>query len=503
MDFELDPGVFHQFGEPPAQLTATFKNGGKIEFFVGPDSGVFAVVRASDGAPIRSSVQRQQAGITRIGVQPQVGPVQRREEVRDRKYVEGALDSSLAPLHFRNQVRLLDQYWDDFRNNAESTWPRLQVFQPEVDTDEQGRFVRMLTRDGGFAGDLANMGHGLQMWLQMIWFLARNRATATVVLDEPDVYMHADLQRKLIRFVDGGNATQQLIIATHSVEMMAEVRPSEVVVVDSRRKRSRPAKQVAAIQKVIGDLGGIHSLQYARLWSAKRCLLLEGKDMAVLKPLHDLLFPKADALDISPSFPIGGWGGWHYALGIAGFVKHGDADIVVYTVFDSDYFWSSQIEEREEEARKKGIQLKIWSAKEIENYLLIPTVIHRVVAERCCNPPTVADVEQRLDALAESLKPRVIDGFSDAEPTKAWKASTKRKAAEEHVNSKWKTLPDKLSLIPAKDALSALARWSKDNFGVSFGRGTIIDSMSRDDVPDELRRFLEAVEHCEPLDASD
>jgi predicted ATPase len=501
MDFDLDPGVFHQFGEPPAQITATFKKGGKIEFFVGVDSNIFAVLRARDGAPIRSSAQRQQAGVTRIGVQPQVGPVQRREEVRDQKYVEGALDSSLAPLHFRNQVRWLDQYWDDFRNNAESTWPRLQVYPPEVDTDEQGRFVRMLTRDGGFTGDLANMGHGLQMWLQMIWFLARNRATATIVLDEPDVYMHADLQRKLIRFVDGGNATQQLIIATHSVEMMAEAQPSEVVVVDSKRRRSRPAKQLAAIQKVIGDLGGIHSLQYARLWSAKRCLLLEGKDMAVLKPLHDLLFPRADALDISPSFPVGGWGGWHYALGIAGFVRHGDADVVVYTLFDSDYFWPAQVEERKEEAFKKDIQLKVWTAKEIENYLLMPGVIQRVIAERCADPPAVADLEQRLDELAESFKERVIEGFSDTEPTKGWKASTKRKAAEEHVNSGWDTLAKKLARVPAKDALSDLARWSKHHFDASFGRGTIVGSMSRDDVPGELRQFLEAVESCMPLDA--
>ena len=159
------------------------------------------------------------------------------------------------------------------------------VIPPEIDEDNEGRFVRILVRDGGFTGELASMGHGLQMWLQMLWFLARNKETPTIVLDEPDVYMHADLQRKLIRFVGTGEDDRQLLVATHSVETMAEVAPSEIVVVNARRKRSRSTKDLAAIQRVITDLGGVHSLQYGRLWSTKRCLLLEGKDMAPLKPL--------------------------------------------------------------------------------------------------------------------------------------------------------------------------------------------------------------------------
>jgi hypothetical protein len=35
------------------------------------------------------------------------------------------------------------------------------------------------------------------MWLQTIWFLTRAKDHETVILDEPDVYMHADLQRRL------------------------------------------------------------------------------------------------------------------------------------------------------------------------------------------------------------------------------------------------------------------------------------------------------------------
>jgi predicted ATPase len=137
------------------------------------------------------------------------------------------------------------------------------------DFDESRRVeitrVRMLVRDGAFTGELSAMGHGLQMWLQMLWFLARSRSVATVVLDEPDVYMHADLQRRLIRFLSADQTQRQLVIATHSVEMMAEVQPSDVVVVDAARPRSRAANDTSDLQRVITDLEVVRELWRAVL----------------------------------------------------------------------------------------------------------------------------------------------------------------------------------------------------------------------------------------------
>jgi predicted ATPase len=308
--------------------------------------------------------------------------VQRQELVRDADYIRRALDSALAPLHFQNQLYLLSEYWEDFKQAAESTWPGLQLHRPDLveDFDESRRVeirrVRLLVRDGAFTGELSAMGHGLQMWLQMLWFLARSRSVATVVLDEPDVYMHADLQRRLIRFLSADQTQRQLVIATHSVEMMAEVQPSDVVVVDAARPRSRAAKDTSDLQRVITDLGGVHTLQYARLWSSKRCLLVEGKDIDVLKPLHDLLYPTAEALEASARFSIGGWSGWEYGVGIAKFVREGDRDIAVYCILDSDYWWPEQLEARRASARTHDVELHIWSRKEIEE-----------LPARSCNHP--------------------------------------------------------------------------------------------------------------------
>ena len=50
----------------------------------------------------------------------------------------------------------------------------------------------MLREDG--CAEVADFGHGVQMWLQITWFLSRIDQNSIVVLDEPDAYLHPDQQ---------------------------------------------------------------------------------------------------------------------------------------------------------------------------------------------------------------------------------------------------------------------------------------------------------------------
>ena len=110
------------------------------------------------------------------------------------------MSSTLASLHFRNQLNLLyEEDFREFKRISEDTWPGLEVRELRGHGGEQGAGLELMLRNDDFVAEVGLMGHGLQMWLQTMWFLARCRAFDTVILDEPDVYMHADLQRRLIR----------------------------------------------------------------------------------------------------------------------------------------------------------------------------------------------------------------------------------------------------------------------------------------------------------------
>ncbi len=210
----------------PAKISAQLTSGGRIHVYVGPDGDVFATAEAPDGLPITTKREARLLGLDRVGIQPQVGPVSHAERELADRYVRGAIDSSLAPTHFRNQLRLLGVYFDDFKLTAERSWPGLVLDRVEGVGMGSDRHLALFLRDGDFVGELAAMGHGLQMWLQLMWFLSRSAGDATIVLDEPDVYMHPDLQRRLIRILF--QRSQQVIVATHSIEMMAEVEPDEL-----------------------------------------------------------------------------------------------------------------------------------------------------------------------------------------------------------------------------------------------------------------------------------
>lgn len=81
--------------------------------------------------------------------------------------------------------------------------------------------------EDGFVAEAANYGHGLQMWLQIIWFLARTDSKSIVILDEPDVYVHLEQQAKLMDLLRG--RFEQCILSTHAVTIIEACSDSEVM----------------------------------------------------------------------------------------------------------------------------------------------------------------------------------------------------------------------------------------------------------------------------------
>lgn len=496
-------GLFHQYDEPPAEVTASFSDGKRIAIQLGPRESIHAVLFGPGGVPIdRGSAAQVEFG--RLATMPQVAPLKHQELRLAGDYVRSSLDSRLAPLHFRNQLVYLNEPWAAFRRLVASSWPGIVVDSLNRGRGLPGEPLTLFLRERDFVAEVGTMGHGLQMWLQTMWFFARTPRASMVVLDEPDVYMHADLQRRLVRMLKGRFA--QFIVATHSAEIMSEVEPEDVLIIDRTAPRSDFADTLPAVQQVMSLLGTAHNMQLSRLWRARRFLVVEGDDLEVLAKLHATLFPRSrNPLRSIPHIAIGGWHGWQQMLGARHALRNAvDEKIATHCVLDRDYFPESVVAARQAEAAGRGIELHIWHMKELENYLLVPAAIRRVIAARAgrrVTLPTVAELAEKMDSLVAAQRDRVADSMAAAlldANRGSMSVQSANSQARERVSHAFESPERARAVVPGKELLGALSEWTQAEFGVGVSISRLASALTVTEIHAEIREWLEELEGDDP-----
>lgn len=491
--------LFHKYQDGPAIVTAHFESKAKIEIYLGnineDEIGVFALIFDNENKIRKTRQSIKDAGIPEINILPQISALAKEETVLNYDYVRSNLTTQLSSIHFRNQIKYYYDYFPKFRELSESTWNGLGIRDLDGRSLFKGGQLTLIVRDSDFAAEIGWMGHGLQMWLQTMWFLAKSKEDSTIILDEPDVYMHADLQRKLIRFLK--SRYKQVIIATHSIEIISEVEPENILVIDKKKQTSNYSNSVPAVQSLLNSIGSIHNIGLARLWSSKKLLLVEGKDIAILKRLQDTLFSNnSDPFDIIPRSSIGGWNGWQFVKGADFVLKNGlKQDINVYCILDSDYHSQTEIDERMSEAKYIGVCLHVWEKKEIENYLLSPSAIFRILErnKRTSKLLTIQIIEKKLDALIEGMKTEITDKFADEiqSKNKKWQPSTVNKEARKYVETHWNK---KIDIISGKELITKFNNWSNSQYKTSLSINGLARELHREEIPSEIKIIITAIE---------
>lgn len=126
-----------------------------------------------------------------------------------------------------------------------------------------------------------------------------------------------------------------------------------------------------------------------------------------------------------------------------------------------DYHTSERISGRYTEPASHSIQLHVWSRKEIENYLLVPSVIHRAICEGVAadvTPPTLEEVEQAMNRFIDELRDEVMDALSTEllSQDKAGGVANANRLAREVITEAWATADGRLS-APLNEATSRVA----------------------------------------------
>lgn len=491
--------IFHRYQDPPGKILATFSNGYKMTVHIGPNKQTHTVIQKSNDHVVGSKIQAKSASLPKISVLPQISPLQKEENIRSVDYVKANLSSHLSSNHFRNQLSIFyKEYFDEFKSLAEESWPGLQIISLEGRNNLPDQPIELMVRDGDFVAEIGWMGHGLQMWLQTMWFITRSKDSHTIILDEPDVYMHPDLQRKLLRFIRSRNP--QCLIATHSTEILSETKPNNILIIERSKKKSSFSTNLPAVQRIIEKIGSAQNLQLTRLWSSGKLLLVEGKDIKFLKQFQNLIYPNSKTpIDILPNMPIGGWSGWPYAIGSAMLLTNAFGEqISTYCLLDTDYYPNEVIQKRYKEAKEKNVILHIWKKKEIENYLIVSSVIERIAKKKSKKKFSLSiSIEDKIEAVTDELKDQTIDclsqEFYNYDRSKGIAPANKK--ARTFVKAHWSNVPERLNIVSGKKMISKLSSWLNDEINVSFSSSTLLYEIKRHEIDEEVISVVQSIEN--------
>jgi hypothetical protein len=494
LELEKD-NLRYQFADVDSRIEAKLSNGVALEVVWPRDPGDddFFYLEAP-GPSAEWTPLNLRESLPSIGVVPVVTPLERKEIVLTRPYLMRHLSTRLASRHFRNQLELLryepsaayPSRLAEFHAYCAEWLPEvvLGIDSPSKRPSNEGTELDLLYREGNFSLEMAWAGDGIQVFLQILLHLFRLRGSDVIVLDEPDVYLHADLQRRLLRLL--GTLPCQVIFATHSAEMILEAPPEAIVWLDRSRTSAISSPEPATLETLADTMGIDIKMRLARLLKTRVALFVEGHDMVLLRNLAATvgarsLETEADIVAI----PIEGFSNWRrlqpFPWLVGSFLKDDVAGVVI---LDRDVHDPVAIDGITAELSKLGMESHVWQRNELENYLLSPDAISRLTGA------SSEWVNSALDTITLEMKSRVLSRMVstrfDERSDRSVKLSTITERSSEEIDRTWSAPSKRIEVCPGKEVISAL----NDKLQASGHRTVNAYNLSREirstELPGEL-----------------
>lgn len=475
-----DRGIFHMYGNPPAIVEAIFTNGTSIKAYVGEDLSIFAVIYDEGGCPARNSKEVKKIDIPLIEVLPQISAVLDTEKIIKKSTVDGNRATRLASRNFRNQLFYYQDAFPTFKALVESTWERLKVSPIESTFVNDGQILQFYVRVQDFEAEIGWMGHGLQMWIQTMWFISQCPSNAIVVLDEPDVYMHADLQRRLVRLLSP--KFSQLIIATHSLEIIEEVTSECIIPIDSSKRKIKPIGDETPLQSLTKQLGSPFNIDLARIFISNQFILWDGDDTSrkILSAFQSVLYPQdLHPLINLPKAFIDGWNDWGKVVMVSDLFALNRMNMELFCIINSDYHTPSEIKQRKQEANKHKINLHIWGKKEIENYAINSDVILRYITH---NKQQGSIDKDLLNGVMQSIANDMIEVVAE------------KNRVDEAMFKEFKDISlQPYDIISGREFFNVLSLWTQEEYGITISARQLVPYFNINDVPQEIKLVISEI----------
>lgn len=489
----------HNFEEGPARINIKIENGSILKMNIPPDGDIECYL-VSDVRVQRSSGVLKRAFPLDIVIVPTLSPLEQNEELVTEETVERNRFGRLASRSFRTfWYRQIDSEFEAFADLVALGWPGLRIQKPVLERADGKTIVRMYFRDGPKVREVQWAGFGFQVWMQTMMHLRNAGQNSVLVLDEPDVYLHPDLQHRLLKIVS--QRVGQYFIATHSTEIINDVDPSDVLIL---RPGARSAKRIRSeddFSSVYDAIGSSENAQFARLARTKKVLYVEGQDIRLLAKLGKIAGDSEFLSDSSVTLmKTDGFANWTRVSTSAWvFKQFFEFEVKVASLFDRDYRSDAEVQEFVDELKGSDVLCFVLPFKEIENLLLVPEAIKGAVAKHARGqlpPGWEARIESIYDSVIEGFKEqtshKIAAKFVEHELTKKPKSNVPSifSSALEEFGINWKQPEFRRAKIPGKEAFSNIVKAIQAEFGVTVTETRVIDEMSLADISPVIRKIF-------------
>lgn len=498
--------VHTNYGEEDSVVDFRLSNKNSLRLIFPPDGGC-VLVCSTEGRPAHKPSTFKTAFPIEIAVVPVLGPLEHRESVVERDTVVKALNTHRAARHFRNYWRYFGEGFNDFKNLVQATWPGMDIDPPERALDLYDNAISMFCREDRIARELYWSGFGFQVWCQLLTHIVRARGASLLVVDEPEIYLHPELQRQLLSILRAEGP--DILMATHSTEIMGDSDPSEIVLVDKTNRNGRRLREVSEVQLALDLVGSVQNLALTQLARNRRVLFVEGaSDFRIIRRFAKILGYEELAAGIGVTLvESAGFSSWHKIKSLSwGLEKTIGNSLRLAAVYDRDYWPEEQIQQMEKELEDSLGLVIVLKRKEMENYLLSPVVLQRAVErtyreylrrgnEGDKKEFNVSDCLLRIteacraDTQAQYIAKRVEFFQRDRRDGATLNAETIR-----WFETMWSELETRMAIVPGKQVLHHFRNDLSTSLKITLTESKILDSFTKVDVPADMVAIVQRLE---------
>ncbi len=399
------------YEETEATITFRLSNKNRLQLYF-PDVGRCLLIPLPEGKAVSTAALFKDAFPITVSVIPILGPVEHEEQLLQRESVQRQLETHRASRHFRNYWHHFPETFGDFSDMVARTWKGMSISLPELVAEKPPRLT-MFCLEQRMSRELYWAGSGFQVWCQLLTHIVGGRDSTVLVVDEPEIYLHPDVQRQLVGILR--ELTCDVLTATHSPEIIAEADPSEIVLVDKKKRSGQRLRDVESVQTVLTEIGSSQNITLTRLARNRRVVFVEDEsDFVLLRRFAlKLGYTELAAGTEITAVSSGGFSSWERVQALGwGIGRTLGQELAIAAVYDRDYWCQEEVAEVQAKLEATVSLAHIHSRKEIENYLLLPAVLTRALAAAIEERRRRSTDNERIESAPVGVISQILDQIS-------------------------------------------------------------------------------------------